>query len=166
MPDNIELIAALVIPLLVLGFLRINAAMVFLSLCLGYVLVEFVANDTDSLISFIAPDANSLSASGLKLIMLFVPAVLTSVIMLFSVHGKGRAAFNVLSAAGVSVLAVLLAVPLLTPGLRYDLQSQSLWQHLNEMQAMVIGASALVSLVFLWSQRRHTSSGEHSKHRH
>ncbi|HSD56354.1 MAG TPA: hypothetical protein VLA92_04340 [Candidatus Saccharimonadales bacterium] len=164
MPNNIELIIALAVPIALLTVLRINAAMVFLSLCLGYVLVQFVANDTDSLISFMAPDANSLSATTLKLIMLFTPVVLTSVIMLFSIHGNVRAALNILPAAGFAVLALLLAVPLFTPGLRYAIQSQTLWHDVTQAQAMIVGGSAFISLVFLWTQRR-GFKGEEKHHR-
>lgn len=161
MPNNIEIIAALVIPLAVLTVLRINAAIVFLSLCLGYVLVQFVANDTDSLISFLAPDEGSMSATTLRLGMLLTPVVLTSIIMVFSVHGRARTILNFLPAAGVSVLMLLLAVPLLTPGLRYAIQEQSLWRQINDAQAMIVGISAFISLVFLWTQRR---SSEHLGH--
>ena len=163
MPNNIELIAGLVVPLAVLVVLRINAAMVFLSLCLGYVLVQFVANDADSLINFMAPDETSLSATTLRLVMLLAPVVLTSVIMLFSVQGRVKAALNALPAAGVSVLAMLLAVPLFTPGLRYAIQSQSLWQEITKAQPLIIGASAFISLLFLWTARRsmrHEDSGK------
>jgi len=164
MPNNLELIAALLIPLVVLTVLRINAAMVFLSLCLGYVLVEFVANDADSLISFLAPDADSISASTLKLGMLFTPVVLTSIFMIFSVHGRVRVVLNALPAAGVSILGLLLAVPLLTPGLHYAIESQSLWRQISDAQAMVVGASAFASLVFLWMQRRRGERPDHRRH--
>lgn len=163
MPNNIELIAVLVIPIAVLTVLRINAAMVFLSLCLGYVLVQFVANDTDSLINFIAPDQGSLSASSLRLGMLLTPVILTAVITVFSVRGRIRAFCNVLPAIGVAVLGLLLAVPLFTPGLHYAIQSQSLWPEITRAQPLVIGASALVSLLFLWTQRRQGEQTDHGK---
>ncbi len=164
--SDLLLIAAFLIPVLLLVTLRINAALVFLSLCLGYVLVEFVANDTDSLINFIAPDAGSVSASTLRLTMLFLPVILTAVIMLFSVHGRLRVIINALPATGVSVLGVLLAVPLLTPTLSSTAQSLALWQQVNRAQAFIVGASALISLLFLWSQRRSARKMEHGKHRH
>jgi hypothetical protein len=163
MPNNIELVVALVVPLIVLTVLRINAAMVFLSLCLGYVLVEFVANDADSLISFLAPDTNSVSASTLRLGMLFTPVVLTSIFMLFSVHGRIRTVLNMLPAAGVSVFGLLLAVPMLTPGLRYAIESQAIWQQVSQAQAMVVGASAFISLIFLWAQRHHADKAGHRR---
>ncbi len=164
MPNNIELIAAIVVPIAVLTVLRINAAMVFLSLCLGYVLVQFVANDTDSLISFIAPNAGSVSASTLRLGMLLTPVVLTAILMVFSIHGRIRAVLNVLPAVGSALLGLLLAVPLLTPGLRYAIQSQSLWQQINKPQALIVGASAFVSLLFLWTQRRSSEKLARGKH--
>jgi hypothetical protein len=166
MPNDITLLVALLVPVAVLVALRINAAMVFLSMCLGYVLVQFVANDADSLISFLAPDANSVSASSWKLIMLFTPAVLTAVIMIFSIHGRMRVALNALPAAATSVLGFLLAVPLFTPGLHYAVQSQTVWQEINRAQALAVGVGALISLLFLWSQRRNAKHGEeHKRHR-
>lgn len=164
MPDNIALIVALLVPLAVLVALRINAAMVFLSLCLGYVLVQFVANDADSLISFLAPDSDSVSATTLKLGMLFTPVVLTAIITVFSIRGKVRVSLNALPAAGVAMLGLLLAVPLLTPGLSHAIESQTLWQEIERAQAMIVGLSALVSLIFLWSQHRFRRE-EHGRHR-
>jgi hypothetical protein len=156
MSPNIILIAALAIPLAVLTLLRINAAMVFLSLCLGDVLVAHVAQDQDSLISFLTPHTGSVSAATIQLIILLLPAVITSVIMLLSVHGKVRVIANILPAAGVAFLGVLLVVPLLTPGLRYSIQGEALWQQLARAQALIIGISAFMSMVFLWAHRRHT----------
>jgi hypothetical protein len=163
MPNNIELIVALAVPLIVLTVLRINAAMVFLSLCLGYVLVQFVANDADSLISFVAPNADSVSASTLRLGMLFTPVVLTCIFMVFSIHGRIRVALNALPAAGVSILGLLLAVPLLTPGLRHAIRTQALWQQISQAQAMAVGISAFISLIFLWAQRHHSQRSEHGR---
>lgn len=163
MPNDAILIAALLAPVVLLVALRINAAMAFLSLCLGYVLVQFVANDANSLISFIAPNADSISASTLKLVMLFMPVVLTAIIMLLSVRGRVRVALNALPAAGTSVLGLLLAVPLFTPGLQHAIESQQVWQQVHGAQAMIVGASAFVSLVFLWAQRKGFKSPEHHK---
>ena len=155
MSPNIILIAALAIPLAVLTLLRVNAAMVFLSLCLGDVLVAHVAQDQDSLISFLAPHTGSVSAATIQLIILLLPAVITSVIMLLSVHGKVRVIANILPAAGVAFLGVLLVVPLLTPGLRYSIEGGALWQQLARAQALIIGISAFMSMIFLWAHRRH-----------
>lgn len=160
MPHDFQLIIALAVPLIVITALRINAAMVFLSVCLGYVLVELVAKDADSLISFLAPKAGSLSQTTWQLAMLLLPVILTSIIMVFSIKGRLKVALNILPAAATSVLLVMLIVPLCTPGLRYAIQGEATWHILNEAQAMVVGAGAFISLLFLWTQRR---SAKHSE---
>lgn len=160
MPHEYQLIIALVIPFLALTILRINAAMVFLSVCLGYVLVELVAKDANSLIAFLAPKAGSLSQTTWQLAMLFVPVVLTSFIMLFSIKGRLKSMFNTLPAAAASFLMVLLAVPLFTPGLRYAIQHESFWRQFNRAQALVVGVGAFISLLFLWTQRRSAKKTE------
>lgn len=162
MPHHLELIIALAVPLIVLTVLRINAALVFMSLCVGFVLVELVAKDANSLISFLAP-TQSVSQTTWQLGMLLVPVVLTSIFTAFSMHGHWRAMFNVLPALGVSIVGVMMAIPLFTPGLRYAIQSESLWQQLNKAQAMVVGLSAFISLLFLWLQRRSSGHGEHRR---
>lgn len=166
MPNDIVLIVATLLPAALLVALRINAAIVFLSLCLGQVLVEFVAKDADSLISFVAPNTASMSSSTLYLIMLLLPVVLTSLIMLFSVRGKAKATFNTLPALATGALLVLLAVPLCTPGLRSAIYGLSFWQQLNDAQAMLIGAGAFISLLMLWTQRKRTHAADAEKHAH
>lgn len=165
MLNDLTLIILTLLPAALLVALRINAAMVFLSLCLGQVLVELVAKDTDSLISFIAPNAESVSGSALYLIMLLIPAVLTCFMMLFSVHGRLKVALNILPALGSGALLVLLAVPLTTAGFRQAVHELSFWQQLLDAQAMIIGVAAFMSLLFLWTQRPHHPKG-HDKHGH
>jgi hypothetical protein len=85
--------------------------------------------------------------------------VLTCIIMAFSVKGRVQTLLNLLPAAAVSITAVLMAVPLFTPGLRYGLESSVLWSSLSGAQAMIIGAGALISLIFLWSTRQAFEGG-------
>lgn len=160
MSHDIALIVAFAAPALVFTVLRINAAMVFLSLCLGAVLVKYVGGEANSLITLFAPQAGSVSESSLQLVLLLAPAVATSVLMLFSVHGRIRVAFNALPAMAASMLGLLVAVPLLTPGLRYALQAEPLWRQFTRAQALVVGVGALVSLAFLWTQRRNFRQGD------
>lgn len=166
MPNGIELVVALALPILVLAVLRINAAMVFLSLCLGQVLVQTVGTEAIAFINFLLPNAGAVSESTAQLIMLFTPAVLTSIFMAFTINGKMRATLNVIPATGVGALVVLLGVPLLTPGLRYAIQSEGLWHQISSAQALIVIAAATASLLFLWSQRRSARQHEHGGKRH
>lgn len=161
MSHDIFLLAALLVPTVVLAFLRINAVMVFMSLCLGHVLVQYVAGDANSFVHMFAPHLSPLMTSLLQVIILLAPAVLTAVFMLFSVHGRLRTITNILPAAGVGSLGVLLTVPLLPAGLSHAMQTAPLWAQLSRLQALIVGVSAIIGLVFLWSQ--HRALGSHGR---
>lgn len=163
MSHNVALIIALVVPVFIFLVLRINAAMVFLSLCLGAVLVEYVAGDANSLLSLFSSRTGSFSASSMQLALLVAPAAVTSVVTVFSIHSKPKVMLNLFPALAASLLALLLVVPLLTPGLRHALMSQMVWKELVRAQALVVGSGALVSLIFLWFQRRHFKQPERKR---
>lgn len=151
--DQIILIAALGLPALVLAIFRINAAMVFLSLCLGAVLVEFVAGEANSLITLITPSANQLSTSTIQLILLLAPAIVTCIVTLFSVRGGAKAWFNILPAVATAAFAVILVVPLLPYDFGGGIEDLALWGQLERAQALIVGVGALISLALLWFQR-------------
>ena len=164
MSYDVVLIAALALPVLLFLILRVNAALVFLSVCLGAVLVDHVSRDADLLVNSFSPTTNSLSQTTIELLLLFVPTVLTAVIMAFSVHGRMRVFLNIFPAAASSMLLVLLAIPMLPRGLAFNLMTQDTWRILSNAEALVIGAGALVSLFFLWTQRRNFR--HHDKRHH
>lgn len=160
MSHMIFLIAVLAIPALALTILRINAVMVFMSLCLGDVLVRYVASDANSMLKLFFPNVSPISTSSIQLIVLLLPVVLTSVFMLFSVRGQGKAIMNILPAVGTGLLMALLVVPLLPLGTRFAIESQPLWHQLSKLQALIVGVSAIIGLFFLWAQRRHAAKEE------
>lgn len=155
------LIGILAVPVVLMTVLRINASLVFLSVCLGSVLVRFVGPDALDLMRLFGSKSSTLTESTLQLILLLVPVVLTLLFMIRSVKG-GKLVFNVLPAAGASFLLLLLVEPLLSPGLIGTLTSSPLWSQIERSQALVVGASALLCLMFLWLQRpRHESDKKH-----
>ena len=164
MPHNLALILALAVPFAAMVVLRINAAMVFLSLCLGAVLVQYVAGQADDLFHAFAPHAGNVSTTTISLVLLAAPAVLTAILTVLSVHGPAKVWLNMLPAVAASALAVLLAVPLLPGGLRNGFESQSAWHAVSSAEALVIGMGGFMSLVFLWSQRKFFK--QHDKRRH
>lgn len=164
MSHDVILIASLVVPVLLFVVLRANAAMIFLSVCLGAVLVEHVAPDAILALGSFSSKPNSFSATTIELVLLLAPAVMTTVVTALSVHGRAKIALNFVPAAAASMLAVLLVVPLLPRGLAFALMSQPTWRMLSNAEALVIGLGALVSLFFLWTQRR--SFRQHDKRKH
>lgn len=154
MSNDLVLIISMAVPALAIVLLRSNAAMVFLSLCLGAVLVDHVAPSADELMHIISRSANEVSNSVVSLALLLAPAVVTSTVTLLSLHGRLRVACNVLPAIAASMLAGLLAIPVLPKHLSGPLQTGEAWHILSRSEALVVGAGALISLFFLWSQRR------------
>ena len=152
--------------------LRVNATLVFLSLCLGNVLVQFVAADANSFMSLIhstraAPITDTVATGNnlVKLLLLLLPAILTTLFMIKTVNGA-KLIINILPAAGVGLLGGLLVVPLLSPGLSVNIIASPLWEQVSRAQNLIVGSSALICLLVLWVQRPKTGGGDvkHGKH--
>lgn len=163
MTHNLALIIALGVPTLALVVLRVNAAMVFLSLCAGAVLVQYVSPQANDFMKFITPHANDISNSTVALGLLLAPAIVTSVVTLLSISGRIRVMTNILPAVASSMLAVLLAFPLLPKHIAATFEKQQAWHILTKAEALVVGAGAIISLFFLWSQRRNFKQDKHRR---
>lgn len=167
MTPEVTLGAIIAVPIILLTVLRINATLVFLSLCLGDVLVQFVAPDADSFFAMFsahAAQAEKLQGNNVSIGLLLLPALLTTIFMLKTVRGKFRLVLNLLPAIGVGLLGALLVVPLLPPGLSTNIVDSSLWTQVENLQNLIVGTSALVCLFVLWLQRPKTGEGKHGKH--
>ena len=164
MSHDVILITALALPILLFLILRVNAALVFLSVCLGAVLVDHVAGDANMIVGSFSPTTNSLSQSTVELSLLLIPAIVTTIIMAWSVHGRIKVVLNFFPAAASSMLLVLLTVPMLPRGLAFALMTEPTWRVLSNAEALVIGLGALVSLFFLWTQRRNFRHHDKRKH--
>ena len=165
MANSVLFLSAILLPVVVITILKVDAAVVFLSLCLGSVLVQFLSGDAVSFITTFYPHASSYSLDTMKIFLLFLPVVLTVIVMFHSIKGH-KILLNLLPAIGVGALGVLLVQPLLSQGLRNSLEASSLWQHFNQAQTLIVGASSLLALLFLWMGRkggRAKDSKNHSK---
>jgi len=156
------LIALVAVPVVVLFLLRINAALVFLSLCLGDVLVRFVGNDAVSVVAGAGTSAHT-SGSTIRLVLLLAPAVLTTLFMIKTVRSSMRLV-NILPAVATGFLAAVLVVPLLSPSILHQVVTSSLWSQFQSLQAAIVAAGTLICLVFLWMQRPKNHDDKHGKH--
>ena len=167
MATPLVLIAAMVaVPALLLIILRINAAIVFLSLCLGSVLVQFVGKDTSSFLNLFSTN-KLVMHFGASLLLLLLPVVFTMIIMIGTVRGKFGVFMNILPAIAVGVVGLLIAEQYFTAGLQGTVSTTTAWTELLKVQTLVVGVSAIVSLLFLWLQRPKKShkdeGGKHGK---
>lgn len=151
------LAAIVIIPAALLMVLRINAALVFLSLCLGNVLVQFVASDASTwLTTFSSSHTTTVVTTtngNIKIGLLLLPAVLTAIFMIRTVKDTPRMIMNVLPAIGVGLLGALLVVPLLSPDLSHNIIASKLWWNAQQSENVIVGGSAIICLVALWMQR-------------
>lgn len=155
MDPLVILIILLAAPVAVLTWLRINASLVFLSLCLGNVLIQFVGPDAATILSSSSSKTHGApeSIGYVNLFLLLLPVVLTTVFMIHSVRGRAKLLFNLFPAISVGMLVTLLAVPLLSAGLTGSLTQLTLWHKLESLQTLIVSLGAMLSLLFLWMQR-------------
>lgn len=164
--STITLASVVLAPILLLMILRINATLVFLSLCLGDVLVQFVAPDANQFVSLFSAHGSKVITTNsptLQIFLLALPVVLTAVFMIRTVNGYGKLALNLLPSAGVGLLGALLLTPLLPSGMSHAIVHSSLWSQLQKAEDLIVGLSALICLLVLWLQRPKTG---HDKEKH
>jgi len=163
MSPDVLFLVLIGVPIAILMVLRVNAALVFLSACLGAVLLKYVGADVADFMSMFMP---AIDVNYVNLAMLLLPPVLTTVFMIKTVDGM-KLVFNLLPAFGTGFLLALMTVPLLSDTLAGEVQTTDVWQTMQQLQSLVIGLSALVCLFFLWLQRpkrHHGKLGKHGKH--
>lgn len=166
--NELTLIILILVPVILLTSLRVNAAFIFLCLCLGDVLSQFIAPDSSQFFAlFSAHLPKSLSSGNdlTKIIILILPAVLSIFFMLKSVHGLSKIIINLLPAIGCGLLLALLITPLLPKNLLGSSLNSSLWVSLHNYKDIIISLSSLISLILLWLQRPKSVSKKmkHSK---
>ena len=154
------------VPVILIMVLRINAALVFLSLCLGNVLVQFTAQDLTALTdTFSAQTPGVISDNnGIRLLLLLLPVVLTMIFMLKTVKGNGKLLANLIPALGVGVLGALLIVPLLPPDISDQVMEVSFWTQTQQFQSYIVGLAASVCLLTVWMQRPKHGGKHDDKH--
>jgi hypothetical protein len=152
------------VPILVAVLLRVNAAILFMSLCVGELLVQNISSDTITIVTSASASASNLSQSTIELCLLLLPVVLTVIFMLHSVHGP-KTILNILPALGFGLVTALLVEPLLSAGFQKTLQHSSAWHQVLQGQTLIITLGSLIALLFLWFQHRgnHKEHGHHAK---
>lgn len=146
MPDII--LALLVFgPLVITYFLKSNAALSFLALCVGFVMSTSIVGDLKHLLS----ETNlSVTNDTLAAGLIALPFLLT---LLLSRHGRARGPLFVgqlvAALAGGGLLALSIG-PLLTSSSQFNITSDGAWNNLTKIQASVIGIGGALSLVLIW----------------
>lgn len=153
---NLLLLILVFGPVALTFFLRSNAALAYLALCAGFVLLSLTTSDLQQLL-----DHNNLvrvSTDTLGLILLASPPILTLLMTRHAVHGQSKILMQLLPAICLGGLLALIAVPLLNGSVQSNFTGANLWTQLQKIQSWVIGAGALSSLLLVWTTNfRHFS---------
>jgi divalent metal cation (Fe/Co/Zn/Cd) transporter len=157
------ILAAFVLgPAIIAFLLKSNAALSFLALCAGFVVISFAGSDIKSLTG----ELNfSISSGILNLSLLIMPLLFT---LLFTKgkakNGFGRA-LHLTIALFAGVLLALAGVPLLNESLRSGFSDSDIWAQLQKAQAIVVGVGVFLSLVVMWAKNLKRSKDKKKKQR-
>jgi hypothetical protein len=160
--------ALALLPIVLIAALRANAAICFMGLCVGSVLVNYTSSDVTTFVTSFSPAKSVLDTNQwVQLALLTAPFLLTLFFTRKSVKGS-KQLFNMLPAISAGLLFALLAIPLLAASLQRSIKDQPLYHQLSNLQTLIVFAGALLSLMFILSTHRalRKAEGKHSKHKH
>ena len=146
MPDVVLAILVLA-PLAVTLLLKSNAALAFLALCAGFVVISFTninIQDLTKNLSF------QLTSSTFNLILLTAPYVLTLLLRRKAFNGQAKAILQYVAALCGGGLLALVAVPLLNESVRLNFANSWAWNDLQKIQTPLIVAGVVISLGLVW----------------
>lgn len=153
--------ALALVPVLLIAFLRANAAIAFMGLCVGSVLVNYTSSDVTSFVTSFSPAKSVLSTNQwVQLGLLTLPFLLTLLFTRKSVNGS-KQFFNFLPAVSAGLLFALLATPLMSASLQRSIKDQPIYHQLSNLQTIIVFAGAFLSLMFILSTHRALRRAEH-----
>ncbi|MGH7238412.1 MAG: hypothetical protein ACREGF_07815, partial [Candidatus Saccharimonadales bacterium] len=129
-------------PVAAATLLKINAGILFMSVCVGDVLVRYVPHSSAAVL----PQTSNLSGGSWQLILLLAPALIVAVLTFRSVKGGSKLLVNLLPALGSGFLLLLLVQPLLPGSSSQSLAQLSQWHTINNYSPEIIAAAAAASL--------------------
>ncbi len=167
MTHEIYLIALLVIPALIIYIFGVNAVYLFFSLLIGYLLTNLLPGNVNKLVNLFN-SSNFVDVSQTydsKLIILYLPVVLTFIFMVKSVHGIHKVT-NLIASICFIVLAVFLTLPLIKTNQVSFLLNNNFFHQLIANKPVIIIIDCLIILVFLLLERFKHKKTNSKKHHH
>lgn len=150
------------LPIVFILLMRANAAIVFLALCAGSVLAQFVSDETFNIFSSFIPADGSTNLSIVQLSLMYLPVFFTALFTRKSISGA-KTLTNLVPAIATGLVGALLAVPLLPGGVKYNVTSSEIWPVLEQYQGLIVAVAVLISLFSLWSTKPKHGKGKHKK---
>lgn len=129
--------------------LKSNAALGFLALSGGFVVMTLSGGDIEQLVG--KTKITSLTSNDVALGLLVLPLLLTLLFSYRSVVEKSRRILQLLPALCAGALLAIVAAPMLGDKLHTDLSSSPVWADLQKSQSYVVSGGLLISLLLIWA---------------
>lgn len=153
---DIALAFLIFLPLVITFFLKSNAGLGFLTLCLGFVLTTSVIGDLKHLLS----EKNlTVTNETLAIALVLVPFLLTLALTRKSAGKDFILGLQLVVALFAGGLLALTIGPLLSSAGQFDITSSAMWPNLVKSQAVIIGVGSFLSLFLVWffsGSRKHS----------
>ncbi len=165
MAHEIYLIALLVISSLIIYIFGVNGVYLFFSLLIGYLLTNLLPGNVNKLVNLFS-SSNFIYVSRTydsRLVILYLPVVLTFIFMIKSVHGIHRL-INLIPSICFIVLAIFLTLPLIKSSQVSSLVNNNLFHQLIINKSIIIVGSCLTILFFLILERFKFKKSHSKKH--
>ena len=144
---DILIAALIVLPLVATFLLKSNSAVAYLVICAGFVVSTSAVGGLKQLLNQMDL---SVTETTLALIILLLPLILT-LLLIRGAPAKGfKFIMQLVVAACAGALLALSIAPLLNATAQIRLADSAIWQTLQSLQAPIIGAGALLSLLVIW----------------
>lgn len=142
------------LPVVAICVLRANAMIVFLSLCLGYVLSAVAYQDVNTVLVSFSPRAGELELASVKLALIMVPFVLAIFLTAHSSWAKNKLFGNLLLAGASAVLFSTIAKPLLPRSAQMAIEADAAWTHIDALQTPAVIAATIGCVLLMLSAKR------------
>ena len=155
------LVAVAAVVVLIIMFLRTNAAISYFALCAGTVLVAS-SGDNAGLIASSLTSGFNYSADIAKIALLLLPLIVLAVILRGQVH-KTLLPLSFIPAVCTALLGILFVYPFLSKGLAGSISATETWDLLNQYRELIVGVGVVSSVVMITLTNK-TPKDKHSKH--
>lgn len=129
---------------------RTKAALVFMALCVGAVLSNYVGDTALDMAQLFIKGYTETTGALVQIGLLLLPVLLT-LLFLSRTISSSKFILNIFPALLTGIAVLFLVVPLLPPGTSGSIYATDTWNQLAQYQAALLSAAALLSLAQLWA---------------
>jgi len=159
------LIALITIVSLVLVLMRTNAAVVFLAVCAGSILLAAAGRDTNLLAQSVGTGLE-VSGNAIQAMLLLAPGVVSAVLLRKRVPSS-KMLFNVVPAFCAAVVGLTLVYPFLSSSFQSTLIASNGWSMIAQYYELIVVVGIVSSLVTIaLTIPKHHKVGRHKKGSH